>query len=342
MVETPVARPWRVFYLATMSVALFSIMNVFVKLASETHAVVEVMFFRNALAVIPVLFLIQAHPEGFALLKTRKPLGHLLRGTVGTISMTFMFWSFALLPLADATALQFAMPLMLTALSVPFLKEVVGPWRTGAVIAGFIGVMVIARPSGDMNFLGVGVALMAAFLTACVMIIIRRLGRTEHALTIVFYFSTFGAIISAVFLPWYWSPPSFKTFIYLVMTGICGGVAQVFVTKAYAEAPAAYVSPFSYLAIIFGSVFGWIIWNQPPTTNVVIGSTIVVFSGLFILYRETVMKKHLVQDAVMDAPAPTEADEFGPAPEAQPGETGLSPEMMTYHAPIEDKEKPGQ
>ena len=102
MKETPVTRPWRVFGFALAAVALFSLMSLFVKLATASHSVIEVMFFRNALAVVPVLMLIQAHPDGFRLLRTMRPLGHLLRGAVGTVSMTFVFWSFSLLPLADA------------------------------------------------------------------------------------------------------------------------------------------------------------------------------------------------------------------------------------------------
>lgn len=325
MGETPVLRPWRVFGMATAAVAFFSCMNVFVKLAAEDHSIVEIMFFRNALAIVPVLMLIQAHPEGFGLLKTKRPLGHLLRGCVGITSMSFTFWSFSLLPMAHATALQFAMPLILTALSVPFLKERVGHWRWSAVLIGLAGVLVVAAPTGDTDLLGVGVGLMAALTTAFTMIIIRRLGRSEHALTIVFYFSLWGTIVTACFLPFYWTPPSFSSFIYLVMTGIAGGAAQVFLTKSYAEAPAAYVSPFSYLAIIFGTFFGWLIWADLPTQNVVIGSVIVILSGLFILYRETVIKRDVVQSTIMEAaPAPTEADEYGA--------TGQEPPELTKQA----------
>lgn len=339
MGESPVINPMRIFMLATASVVLFSCMNVFLKLAAEHHAIVEVMFFRNALAIMPVLMLIQAHPEGFGLLKTRRPLGHLLRGGVGTFSMSFVFWSFALLPMADATSLQFAMPLILTALSVPILKERVGKWRWGAVFIGFIGVLCIAAPTGAVtNWLGVGVALAGAFTTACTMIIIRKLGRTEHALTIVFYFSLFGTLITACFLPWYWTPPSFESFVYLIMTGITGGAAQVFLTKSYAEAPAAYVSPFSYLAIIFGTFFGWAIWGDVPGWNVFAGSVIVILSGLFILYRETVLKKNLVQEAVLDIgeTPPTEADEYGPAQGVEGG-SGQEPVQMTYSGSQEPK-----
>lgn len=332
MVETPVQHPFRIFIFATMSVLFFSFMNLFVKLAAEDHAVVEIMFFRNALAILPVLMLIQAHKEGFGLLKTKRPLGHLLRGTVGTGSMGLVFLSYAMLPLADATAIQFAMPLMLTALSVPLLGEYVGRWRWGAVILGFVGVLVMVAPAtgATPNWAGIGVALAAAFTTACTMTIVRRLGRTEHALTIVFYFSLWGSIVCALFLPWYWTPPSFESFMYLVGTGISGGIGQIFLTRAYAEGPAAYVSPFGYLMIVFSALFGWAIWAEVPAWNVWAGTAIVILSGLVILWRELRNHRRLAQDALMEN-APTDVDVLE--------ETGQDIDPVTYTQPEPENQK---
>lgn len=321
MTETPVIRPLRVFVMATLSVALFSVMNVFVKLASESHSVVEIMFFRNALAIIPVVMMILLHPLQAQLFKTANFKGHLFRGLVGMVSMTCFFWSFVLLPLADATAIQFAMPIILTALSVPVLKEKVGPWRWGAVVVGFMGILVIAAPTGDTNVIGTLVAFGAAVCTAITMMIVRTLGRTEHALTIVFYFSVIGTLVTGAMLPWYWAPPSLESFFYLVLCGLTGGAGQVFLTKAYAEAPAAYVSPFNYTSIIFATFFGWMIWGDVPSTQVLIGATIVIASGLFILYRETVVKRSLVTEAILDIP-PTEEDKRG---------AGQSGDAVTYN-----------
>ncbi|MBU6235735.1 MAG: DMT family transporter [Alphaproteobacteria bacterium] len=326
--ETPVIRPLRVFAMATTAVALFSIMNVFVKLAAENHSVIEIMFFRNALAIVPVMMLILLHPLQFQLFKTKNLKGHLLRGVVGMGSMTCFFWSFVLLPLADATAIQFAMPIILTALSVPILKEKVGPWRWGAVVVGFIGILIIAAPSGDTNLFGSLVAFGAACCTATTMMIVRTLGRTEHALTIVFYFSVIGTVISAAFLPFYWEPPTLLSFTYLILCGLTGGAGQVFLTKAYAEAPAAYVSPFNYTSIIFATFFGWAIWGDVPAMHVLVGAGIVIASGLFILYRETVVKRGLVKDAMLD-PAPTQADER---------EAG-QPEPAVYNPPSSEGEQ---
>lgn len=323
MVEAKVHHPWRVFWLAMGAFGLGACVNMFIKLAAQSHNVVEIMFFRNFIGMVPVVMLIQAHPLGFKLLKTKRVGAHAARSIVGTGSMALYFYSFILLPLADATAVLFAMPLVLTALSVPLLKEHVGPWRWSAVAVGFIGVLIIAAPGGTTNLLGNFVALAGATTSAFTTIMVRRLGSTEHALTVVFYFSLVGTVICAALLPWFWSPPSLSSFFYMAMTGILGGASQVLLTKAYAEAPAAYVAPFTYVSIIFAAFFGWAIWSDVPETHVIIGAGIVIISGLFILYRETVVKRHLVQDGVADmieGQAPTEADEYDlprPTPEAR-------------------------
>lgn len=307
MTDSIVHRPLRVFAYCLGSVTLFSLLNLFVKLASETQSVAEIMFFRNALALLPLLALIHAHPRGYELLKTKRPLGHLSRGLIGNFGMILFFLSFALLPLADATAIQFAMPLILTGLSIVFLGERVGKWRWGAVAAGFVGILFIATPSGSGPLTGSIIALCAAFTGASAQLMVRHLGKTEHALTIVFYFSFIGTIACGIALPFFWSPPTGEAWFYLIMTGLTGGVAQVLMTKAYAEAPAAFVSPFSYLGIIFATFFGWLVWQDVPSWNMWVGTVIIIASGLVILYRETLHR--LPPDPVQpEAIPPTDAD----------------------------------
>ena len=311
MSESIVKHPFRIFAYCMGSVTLFSMLNLFVKLAAETQSIAEIMFFRNAMALIPVLLMIALHPDGFSLLKTRRPFGHLTRGSIGNFGMILFFWSFSLLPLADATAIQFAMPLMITALSVVLLGERVGPWCWSAVAAGFVGILFIAAPTGNVPWLGTIVALSAAFTGACAQIMVRHLGKTEHALTIVFYFSFLGTIVCGLALPFFWTPPSAQALFYMVMTGLAGSIAQVLVTKAYAEAPAAFVSPFGYLGILFAAFFGWLIWADIPAWNMWVGTLVIIASGLIILCREA-RTRPPVEPAIPAASAlaipPTEAD----------------------------------
>ena len=292
MAESHVKNPGQVFVFALFSTVLFSFMNLAVKFAAENGIhITQIILFRNLLALPVVLLLISRHMDSQVLLHTKKPFSHMMRGLVGIAAMACFFLSFKMLPLGDATALHFASPLILTALSVPFLGEKVGPWRWGAVGIGLIGVVIIASPTGDTNMLGSAIALLAAFLAAIAAILVRKMGETENSLTIVFYFTVCGILLSLILCPFFWQPiASVWVFYALLMVGILGGVAQYFLTKAYAQAPAAYVSVFSYATIIFSIGFDVIFWANFPEWNVWIGATIVVASGLVILYREVVHK----------------------------------------------------
>jgi len=311
MTETPVDKPIKVFLAITGATILFSIMNLFVKLSTEDGIPVpQVMFFRNFIGMIPVLWLITQRRD-WSLFKTQRLSGHFVRGFVGFFSMCCIFWSLHLLPLANATAIHFASPLILTTLAVVLLDEKVGPHRWTAVLVGLAAVLFMLQPAGNGDPLGSVVAMCAAILMAFAMVAIRKLSNSEHSLTIVFYFSLFSSLMSAAWMVFAWVTPSWPIMLCLIATGLIGGVAQVFLTYAYSKAPAAYVSAFSYLAIVFAALFDFVIWNQVPAWQIWIGSPIVIASGLYIVWRET--KKKYTPTTVIDLDgsgpeAPTEKD----------------------------------
>lgn len=292
MSESHVKNPGQVFIFALASTALFSFMNLAVKYAAESGIhVTQIMLFRNLLALPVVLLLISRQLDSQDLLSTQRPFSHLARGLVGMAAMACFFISFKLLPLGDATAIHFASPMILTALSVPLLSEKVGPWRWSAVGIGLIGVLFIAAPTGDTNLIGVLTAFMAAFLAAVAAILVRKMGETEHSLTIVFYFTICGIVLALVLCPFFWQPiDNVWVFYALLCVGILGGVAQYLLTMAYSQAPAAYVSVFSYASIVFAIGFDIIFWAKFPMWNTWTGATIIIASGLIILYREVVHK----------------------------------------------------
>lgn len=269
------------------SVFFFAMMNVLVKLLVERFPVIEVTFFRNFFALIPVCVAIQMN-GGFARsLRTRHPLGHLGRAAIGLSTMLAMFWSFHLLPLGDAIALNFAAPLFLTALSVPLLAEKVGIHRWSAVLVGFVGVLIIARPSGDVLNLGAGVALLGALGNAFAVIAIRQLSRTEPPNTIVFYFSLLSTLMLGLALPFNWVTPGPTDWLLMLAMGLTGGAGQMLVTRAYSLAPAAVVAPLNYTSLLLGALFGWMVWGDVPTGAMLAGAAVVMASGLYILHRET-------------------------------------------------------
>ncbi|CAO3458730.1 DMT family transporter [Azospirillum largimobile] len=269
------------------SVLFFSLMNVLAKLLMDRFPVTEVMFFRSLFALIPVCLSIHLG-KGFAsTLYTRHPWGHMGRSLIGLTTMVAMFWSFHLLPLGDAIALNFAAPLFLTALSVPLLSEKVGIHRWSAVLVGFAGVLIIVQPSGDVLNLGAIIALAGALTNALAMIAIRQLSRTEPPDTIVFYFTLLTTVLLGLTLPFSWVTPEPLDWLLLVATGLLGGCGQLMLTRAYSLAPAAVVAPLNYTSLLLAVGFGWLMWGEVPTGTMVIGAAVVMASGLYILHRET-------------------------------------------------------
>ena len=312
MSESQVTNPGRVFAYAMASTILFAFMNLAVKYAAESGIhISQIILFRSLLALPVILVLITKHGDSQVLLHTKRPLSHIARGLVGIAAMACFFLSFKMLPLGDATAIHFASPMILTALSVPLLREKVGPWRWGAVGVGLIGVLIVTNPAGSHNVAGSLVALLAATLAAFAAVLVRKMGDTEHSLTIVFYFSVCGVITSLILCPFYWQPiDNVWVFYALLMVGILGGTAQYFLTNAYSQAPAAYVSVFSYSAIIFSILFDIVFWRHYPDYNVWIGAGIIVASGLVILYREVVHKGRIARLSMygLSPVRPTQAD----------------------------------
>lgn len=268
------------------AVLIFSVLNILIKWCSTRYSVVEVAFFRNLFALVPAAVLIATH-GGPGLLHTARLGSHVTRGLIGVAGMTLTFVSFQLLPIADAVALGFAAPLFLTALSVPLLGERVGIHRWSAVLVGFAGVVIMARPTGAMINAGTMAAIGAAMFSALAMISVRRLSRTEHPATIIFYFALTGTIVTGLALPFFWTAPDMLGMAVMATIGLVGGMAQYCVTLAFRLAPAVVVSPLNYTAIVWASVLGFAIWGEIPTLPVLAGAAIVILSGIYILYRET-------------------------------------------------------
>lgn len=260
-----------------------------VKACAERGApVLEIIFFRNAFAFVPVLFYIW-RTTGFSVLKTTRPGGHATRASVGLVGMVCGFTAVSMLPLTESTALSFAAPLFMTALSGPILKERVGLHRWGAVIVGFIGVLIMIRPDPThMATLGTVFGLAGALGAAGAMIAIREIGRTEPGPTIVFYFTLAGMLLGLASLPFGgWVIPDVTTLVMLVCTGLVGGTGQLLLTEALRRAPVAVVAPFDYTQLIWACILGYAFWDEMPRAATLTGAVVVAASGVYILLRET-------------------------------------------------------
>ncbi len=276
---------------------MLAVMNVFAKILSETHSVIEIAFYRNLIATLPFLFIIFIMGKREILVINQKPGGILARSVVGALSLMVTFAAFAAMPMADTTAFLFTASLFIPALGYFFLKEKVGPWRWGAVIIGFMGVLVMLKPTGDVNSIGIILALSAAFMHATLQTILRHLGKFEKPETVTFYFVMIGTIVCALPLPFVAKPPTLGEIPLLFAVGLTGALAQFLLSLAFKNAPAAVVTVFNYSGIIWATLFGWMIWGDWPSTAIWIGGFIVIASNVFIVWRES-RKGIVTQDRV--------------------------------------------
>jgi len=266
---------------------MFAIMNVFAKLLSAQHSVIEIAFYRNLIATLLFLFLIFGRGKRELLVIRHKPGLVLVRALLGTVSLIATFAAFSLMPMADTTALLFTASLFIPVLGVLVLRESVGPYRWAAVIIGFIGVLIMVQPSGQQYALGIAFALGAAFLQAIMQIILRYLGGYEQPETITFYFFLVGAVITAIPLPFIAVRMHTDEIPLLLGIGLSGAAAQWLYSIALRHALSTTVSILSYSSIVWATLLGWIIWSDWPLPVVFIGAFIVIASNILIIWRES-------------------------------------------------------
>lgn len=272
--------------LMVVSLCLFVSMDALIKhLSLGGYTTFQILFFRNAFAFIPIGLLVMQQ-GGISSLATKRPFGHLVRALIGLTAMGGFFYSLQELALSDLVAISFAAPLFMTALSVPLLKEKVGVRRWAAVIIGFMGVMVMVKPSANIEFASL-IALGATVFYALAMIAVRNLSKSETSASIVFYFTVIGTVVSGILMATHWETPDMNGLLLLIAVGLVGGTAQIVMTSAIKAAPIAILAPFEYTALLWAAGFDIFIWNVFPAPNTLWGAMIVAATGLYIVHRET-------------------------------------------------------
>jgi drug/metabolite transporter (DMT)-like permease len=300
---TAPARPHRPLFaiaLRLTAVICLSVMFITVRLASERGVhVIESLFYRQALA-LPVVAVWLMSAGGLATVRTRRIGVHASRMAIGLTGMCLNFLSYILLPPAEAATIGFTMPIFGTILSALILREATGWHRWGAVLIGFIGVLVMIRPdAGHFPAQGVGVAIAAALVTASVSLVLRELGRTEPAGVIVFWFTALSMIPLGLAMPFVAQGHDLLTWAMLLMIGLFGGIAQLCLTAALRWGPVSVVLPMDYSAIIWTTLLGVAIGEDWPLATTWIGAMLIVGSGLYIAWREHVRaRRPMVSPAV--------------------------------------------
>jgi drug/metabolite transporter (DMT)-like permease len=242
-------------------------------------------FVAGASMILPI--------SGLSAFATHRPRDHLARGLSQSISQLCLLLAFSLMPLAGAVAINFSAPLFAALVSIVWLKEPAGYIRGGALLIGFIGVLIVTDPGTNSLTLGALFALTNAVMYGTVTVAVRGMTRTESANTLVIWQLAVLAFFHSFLLFFGWQWPTPMDGVMLFGTGFTNAVGQWFWTKSLHLAPAPAVTPFYYLMLVWAVMFGFIIWGEVPSVSLIVGSAIVVSTGLFLFLREARLQRQL-------------------------------------------------
>ncbi|GGC18273.1 membrane protein [Marivita lacus] len=295
--------------LVCIGVFAISINDMLIKMLSDGYPLHQIVFTRTAIGII--LSFVMLHLEGgLSLLRTNRPSLHILRGlTLVAANMTF-FASLAVLPLGLTTALFFVGPLFITLFSFLFLGEKVGPLRLGAIVFGFMGVIVMQEPWSDGSEYGppwlFALPVIAASLYAAMAVMTRALGVKSTAAALTIYNQVMFLVVSSLFyllvgqgqadpgpdapslhfLLRAWTWPSQQDWPLFILTGVCNGIIAYCITAAYRMAPSASIAPFEYIGLPLAIFWGWLFFAEWPTPSIWTGCAMILGAGLFVFLRE--------------------------------------------------------
>ena len=263
----------------------FAIMHALSKWLIAIYPIGEVMFSRSFSSFV-ICASLMLPVYGLSVFGTRRPRDHVLRGLSQSASQTFSVLAFGLMPLAGAIAINFSAPLWGALLSVIWLKERTGPVRWIVLLCGFFGVLLVANPGMDSLTLGAIFALLNAIMVGTVTVAVRGMTATESANTLLMWQLATIAAFHALLLPIGFQWPTLGHGALMLLSGIVNLVSQYFWTRALVLAPATAVSPFFYFILVWAMGIGFLVWGEAPSIELLIGSSIVVGSGLILLWHE--------------------------------------------------------
>ncbi len=269
----------------TLASFLFAVSSAIAKWQVAIYPVGEVMFFRSASSLIVCAAVVLPF-TGFAVFATSRPGAHIARGISQSISQTFTVIAFSLMPLAGAIAINFSAPLWAALLSVLWLKERASPMRWAVLLTGFSGVLIVASPGTDSLQIGALFALANAIMYGSVTVAVRGMTSTESAATLLMWQMVVIAILHTCLLAFGFRMPTAIDAAMLGFSGVANAVAQYAWTRSLLLAPTTAVSPFYYLMLVWAIGIGYFVWGDVPTVGLLVGSAIVVGSGLVLLWHE--------------------------------------------------------
>jgi len=272
---------------------MFALSSALSKWQVASYSFIEVLFFRAAASLVTCAAIILPR-TGLAVLRTQRLGDHIGRSATQATAQSLIIIAFGLMPLAGAVAINFSSPLFATLFAAVWLKEKVGIARGAALVAGFLGVLLVAAPGADSFRLGALYALGNAVLFGSVTAAVRGMTTTESAETLTMYQMIFLTLFFALVLPFLfaWSTP--VDAVAMIANGVINAIGQYWWTRALSLAPPSAVGPFYYFMLVWSAALGFLFWGDVPTLTLLGGSAIVVASGLFLLWHETARKPSAV------------------------------------------------
>lgn len=266
-------------------VTCFAVIDAIAKLLSDSMGPVQITWARYAFFLLPLVFLTPAWVWRGAVTMPRLGL-NLVRAALPTLAGTTAVLGLAITPLDLFTAVSFAAPLLVTALSGPILGEHPGLRRWAAVIVGFVGILIIARPWDDTFSVGVAFGLLLAALFALYQLLTRKLAQGGEPRAMLLQIAVIGFVLTSLALPFDWTTPDLEGWAWLVTSGLFHAGSHFCILRAFTLAPASTLAPFIYVQIVGAILFGYILFGDLPDLTTIIGTAVVMACGLYIVHRE--------------------------------------------------------
>ena len=266
-----------------MAIAILGSTDAMVKWSAESLPVVQIAFVRFAVSLVIVVFLLAPSANGLAVLRTRRPIEHLIRGLCSAIELFCFYLAISIIPLPTAMSIVSASPIFGTLLGVIVLRErlKLGGWA--AVMAGFLGVLLVVQPEeGADSLFGTAAVLTSVVLWSTAQLLARRLSATESNHTILFYYCIVGTLLFGAAMPFYWVWPNALEWLALGAVGALGCLGQYLLILAFRFAPLSLIAPFEYSALIWASLYGWMFWSDVLGTVAIAGVAIIVAACIYI------------------------------------------------------------
>ncbi|TKW67300.1 MAG: DMT family transporter [Paracoccus denitrificans] len=287
MYVPPTEHPNSGIGLRLLAAFLITAMSALIREASDKATLGQIIFWRSAIAIVPICIYMALRAQFPAALRTSRPFSHVLRGVLGAAAMALSFISLAYLPVAYAEALGFLGPVLSLPVAAYFLRERITAWLVAAVALGFAGVIAILWEGltmpGEGALIGIAAGLGFAALIAVYRVYVKTMTRTEGAATISFYFALFTTFVGLATLPFGWNSLDLYATSVLIGAGLLGGLAHIAATESMARAPVSVLAPFEFTGLVWAVIFDFVLFATLPGVPGWIGIIAITLAGLMVV-----------------------------------------------------------